>query len=189
MDSAPVKVASVQFTIPGRPTSWQRAREFVHRGSGKIVRSNPPEMAEQQKAIRWLCKAAMRSQPQLVGALRLEVLCVYAIPPSWPTWKQKAARLGKMWKVTVPDHDNLVKQISDALNGHAYADDAQIVQDSFGKRYGTPERTEVRLVQLEVLHDHSPKTAFLNALEAASGEALLIAAPHVPCNTLKQGRD
>jgi Holliday junction resolvase RusA-like endonuclease len=174
---------SVQFTIPGRPTAWQRAREFVHRQSGKIVRSNPPEMKVQQDTIRWAFKVANRGGPAMVGPLRLEVLCVYAIPPSWPRWKQEAAALGKVWKTTVPDHDNLVKQISDALNGHAYADDAQIVQDSFGKRYGHPERTEVRLTEVDALCDHSPKAAFVDALAMARGQDSLPGLGSNPCNT------
>ena len=163
-------MTSVHFTIPGRPTAWQRAREFVHRQSGKIVRSNPPEMQAQQDAIRWQFRAAHRGGQPLTGPLRLEVLCVYRVPPSWPRWKQDAARLGLVWKTTVPDHDNLVKQISDALNGVAYADDAQIVQDRFGKRYGHPERTEVKITQLDQLCDHSPRDAFQRVLAQQAGQ-------------------
>jgi len=174
----------VQFTIPGKPSAWQRKVEFVDRRTHRVVRKNPDGMKEQQQAIQWAYKAARGGL--LTGALKLEVLCVYAIPPSWPRWKQEAARLGLVWKTTTPDHDNLVKQISDALNGHAYADDAQIVQDRMGKRYGHPARTEVRLTQLDVLCDHSPKAAFLNAIAAQRGETTLVPAPHIPCHTLKQ---
>ena len=179
---------TVQFTIPGRPTAWQRAREFVHRGSGKIVRSNPPEMIKQQNTIRWHYKAAVRGAPPMAGPLRLEVLAVYAIPHSWPLAKQEAARLGKVWKTTVPDHDNLIKQISDALNGHAYADDAQIVQTSFGKRYGHPERTEVRITGVEGLCDHSPSGAFRDAVATARGQGSLPGMIINPCNTKNRER-
>jgi hypothetical protein len=118
---------SVQFTIPGRPTAWQRAREFVHRQSGKIVRSNPPEMKVQQDTIRWAFKVANRGGPAMVGA--------------------------------------------------------QIVQDSFGKRYGHPERTEVRLTEVDALCDHSPKAAFVDALAMARGQDSLPGLGSNPCNT------
>lgn len=178
---------TVQFTIPGRPTAWQRAREFVHRGSGKIVRSNPPEMAEQQDAIRWCFKAANRGRNgPLTGPLKLEVLCVYRVPPSWTKDKQAAARLGTMWKTTVPDHDNLLKQISDALNGHAYGDDAQIVQTSFGKRYGSPERTEVRITEVAGLCDHSSRAAFREAVATARGQDSLPGLASNARNTLPE---
>jgi Holliday junction resolvase RusA-like endonuclease len=178
---------ALQFTIPGRPTAWQRAREFVHRQSGKIVRSNPPEMKVQQDAIRWAAKAAMGAAHPMTGPLRLEVLCVYRVPPSWPTWKQAAARLGKMWKTSVPDHDNLLKQVSDALNGYAYGDDAQIVQTSFGKRYGAPERTEVRLTEVAGLSDHSPKGACEDVLALARGQDSLPGLVGEARNTQTQG--
>lgn len=144
-------------------------------------------MRAQQQAIKQLCRLAMRATPPLTGALRLEVLCVYAIPPSWTKAKQAAARAGKVWKTSVPDHDNLVKQISDALNVIAYPDDAQIVQTSFGKRYGAPERTEVRIKQLDVLCDHSPKGAFVDAAAQLAGQDSLPGLPTIARNVHSDG--
>lgn len=167
----------VQFTIPGRPTAWQRT---VGKGGNRFT---PRDMRVAQRAIQVLGKAAMRGKPPLAGPVRLEVLCVYSIPPSWPRAKQECARAGRLWKTTVPDHDNLGKQISDALNGVGYVDDAQVVMSSVGKRYGAPERTEVRLTALDVLCDHSPKGAFVDAVAALRGQDSLPGLPAVPCNT------
>lgn len=177
----------IEFTIPGRPSAWQRTNAFVDKRSGKLLKSTPKEMAAAQKAVATLCRFAMRTMQPLAGAVRLEILCVYAIPKTWPAWKRQAALDGKVWKVTVPDHDNLVKLVSDALNGIAYADDAQIVKASFGKRYGFPERTDVRITALDCLCDHSAKPAFLNANEEARGEGLLLPLPHEASNTQTKG--
>lgn len=152
-----------------------------------MIKLTPKDMKSAQKDVATLCRFAMRTMQPLGGALKLEVLCVYAIPKSWPAWKRQAALDGKVWKVTVPDHDNLVKLISDALNGIAYADDAQIVKSSFGKRYGFPERTDVRITALDCLCDHSAKPAFLNANEEARGDGLLLPLPHEAGNTQTKG--
>ena len=177
----------IQFTIPGKPTAWQRARQFVHKQTGRIVKANPPEMMEQQRVIQLLCRSAMRTTPPMTGPLKLELLCVYPIPPSWPKWKQDAALAGLLWKTSTPDHDNLIKQVSDALNGIAYVDDAQIVRTVMGKRYGRPARTEVRIAQLDALSDHSPRATAEAMLAARRGQDSLDLPPVNPCNTVKRG--
>lgn len=169
---------TLEFTIPGRPTAWQRSV------TSKGVRYTPPDMRAAQKFIKQLATIAMLPAQPMVGPLRLEVLCIYAIPPSWTKAKQATARAGKVWKTTTPDHDNLVKQISDALNGIAYADDAQIVVSQVGKRYGYPERTEVRIRQLDVLCDHSPKGAFRDMAATLAGQDSLPGLPAIASNTL-----
>jgi Holliday junction resolvase RusA-like endonuclease len=193
---------AVHFTVPGPPTAWQRPAAFLQRG--KIVQANPKGMAEKQEAIAWACRAAMRGCPPMTGPLRLEVLCVYAPPVSWPSWKRDAALAGAVWKASKPDHDNLEKQIGDALNGVAYADDAQIVRSSCAKRYGQPERTEVRLTRVDGLSEHASREQFMewqlaNGTKAAAQAAgawlaALRGQPSLPgldvkaCNTnLKKG--
>lgn len=138
---------SVHFTIPGRPCRWERPAEF------KGVRSTPKAMRAALRTIGLIARAAMRSRPPMTGALRLEVLCVYAVPASWPPAKREAALLGQVWKTSRPDFDNLVKLVSDACNTVVFGDDAQIARASIAKRYGMPERTEVRISAMEGLSD------------------------------------
>jgi len=56
-------------------------------------------------------------------------------PPSIPK-----KRVGMVVK---PDIDKLIRSTTDAMTGIIYADDAQIVELSVRKHYGTPERVEV----------------------------------------------
>ena len=48
-----------------------------------------------------------------------------------------------------PDLDKLIRSSTDAMTGILYADDAQIVELSVRKHYGTPERVEVSATILE----------------------------------------
>lgn len=194
-------MAQLHFIIPGKPSGWQRAADVITK-SGKRLRANPKAMVEGQKHIAWCAKAALRGAAPMTGPLRLEVLCVYGVPPSWPSWKQAAAARGLVWKTSTPDHDNLTKQIGDALNGLAFVDDAQIVRSSIAKRYGFPERTEVQLSRIDGLCDHSPQAAFQDWLMVNGNVAQIKAAarwleaqrkatatPDLfanPCNTLER---
>lgn len=163
----------LHFTIPGRPTTWQRATEMRHPKTGKIIKVTPADMRKAQASIKGWCAAAMAGRAHLEGPLRLEVLCVYDIPASWDDAKQQAAKAGLVWKTSVPDWDNLAKQIGDALNGTAYRDDATIVRASVAKRYGSPERTEVRLVPMGVFSSSTPTAVFRAWLREREGQTRL----------------
>lgn len=163
---------SVHFTVPGRPHSWQRAVDVPGK-NGKRVKITPKDMRQQQKVVATLARVQMRGQAMLTGALRLELLCVYAIPRSWSPAKQAAALDGQVWKTSVPDFDNLVKLVSDALNGVTYGDDAQIALASIGKRYGKPERTEVRISRIDGYADSDSEARFNARLAEQMGQSTL----------------
>lgn len=167
---------ALHFVIPGEPTRWQRAATFTNPRTGKLVHANPKGMREKQEAIAWACRAAMQGAPPMTGPLKLEILCVYAVPPSWPLAKREAALAGHVWKTSAPDYDNLAKQVGDALNKVAYVDDAQIVRSSVGKRYGHPQRTEVRLTRVDGLCDHSTNQAFAEWAQVNGSRAAVKAA-------------
>jgi crossover junction endodeoxyribonuclease RusA len=50
--------------------------------------------------------------------------------------------------VVKPDLDKVIRATCDALTGILYADDAQIVDTSARKHYGSPERVEISMVVL-----------------------------------------
>lgn len=182
-------MSEIAFTIEGRPHAWERAVDIPDpRNPRRRIKINPKAMKAHQKLIADLARLAMRGVGQLSGPLLLEVLAVYAIPPSWPPAKRQAALDGKVWKTSRPDFDNLAKIIADALNGLAYGDDAQIVRASVGKRYGQPERTDVRIRRLDVLSDHSATAAFKEEAAKRSGQVPLDLPPVKACNTQTRGR-
>lgn len=182
-------MSEIAFTIPGRPKAWQRAVDITDpRDFTKRIKINPKEMKAHQKMVAQLAALAMRGQARLTGPLKLEVLAVYAIPKSWPPEKRQAALDGKVWKTSVPDWDNLGKLVSDALNLIAFGDDAQIVRASIGKRYGSPERTDVRISRLDVLDDHAGRGAFREHAANRIGQGSL-GLPNVKaCDTQRKGR-
>lgn len=60
--------------------------------------------------------------------------------------KKRAAMLaGEILPTKKPDYDNIEKIISDALNGVAFYDDAQIVSSGLIKVYGEIPRVEVEI--------------------------------------------
>jgi Holliday junction resolvase RusA-like endonuclease len=92
--------------------------------------------------VGMLGRAAMRSQMPFDGPIRLTVEAVFEPAASWSKSKRDAALQG-LRHTAKPDADNIIKSISDGLNGVAFVDDAQVAELLVRKRYGSPARTEV----------------------------------------------
>ena len=130
----------IRFTIPGKPNAWQRSGQ-----NGKF-HFTPKETVQFQNCVKlFFCQAAPDWQPH-EGPVTMDVRSFFEVPKSWSA-KKRAATIGRPVMCSKPDWDNLGKNISDALNGIAYRDDAQVYDGRVSKQYtdGAP-RTEVIII-------------------------------------------
>ena len=111
------------FTIFGDPVGKQRPRVTQH---GTYT---PKKTKDYEELVKSLYQGPYFGDVPLC----VDVLAVFPIPKSY-TKKQRAECLGKPY-MKKPDYDNILKIISDALNGVAYKDDNQIVSAYIYKRY------------------------------------------------------
>jgi Holliday junction resolvase RusA-like endonuclease len=132
------------FTIPGEPTGKGRPR-FV-RATGRTY--TPEKTVNYEALVKMCCAEAMKQQGWELkqdGALELTVKA-YMRPAASTSKKRLAAMLsGEIRPTKKPDYDNIGKTISDALNGIAYRDDAQITDAVVRKRYALEPRVEVEI--------------------------------------------
>jgi len=111
-------VKPITFTIPGKPSAWQRANR-----NGKRT-YDTAQNTSAKDAIAWACKAAMGGQRPFEGPVKLTALFVHQWPKA--TTKKRKALANGFYKDTRPDCDNYLKLIMDAMNGIAYQDDGQV---------------------------------------------------------------
>lgn len=130
----------VTFTIHGAPTPKGRARATR---SGRQYTPAKTRMAEESVLAYWL--AAHGSRTPHDGPVEVDVVSVFVPPVSWPKWRQQAALDGRVWHVSKPDVDNLLKLVADGLNGVAWIDDSQVFRVGGSKEYGATPRTVVTL--------------------------------------------
>ena len=69
------------------------------------------------------------------GPLFVTVEVGVKVPRSWTKKRQAQALTGALFPTGKPDLDNIIKLISDALNGIAWRDDSQITTVQASKRY------------------------------------------------------
>ena len=128
------------FVIPGLPIAKGRARTTRYA-------TFTPERTRKAEAHALACYLdSCGHLPPYVGPVTVSCRFVFPIPKSWSKAKKAAALSGEMSHTQRPDLDNLLKLVTDAINTHAYTDDAQIV--SFGdsaKLWGNVGATYVTL--------------------------------------------
>ena len=107
----------IHLKIPGKPFGKQRPKFSRNRTY------TPQATIDAEANIKAIAQAA-GVQP-IDGPIKMTIKAIYTPPKSWSK-KKKLEAMGT-WKATKPDRDNLEKLVADALNGIAYADDAQVV--------------------------------------------------------------
>ena len=86
--------------------------------------------------------------------IEVHIRAMYAIPKSYTKGRRLAAVHNMLLPTKKPDADNIAKIICDALNGVAYADDAQIVKMRVDKVYTSgAERVAVWISEVEGLNE------------------------------------
>lgn len=124
------------FVLPGKGGAKPRA----------ILTSNNPKMKPYRQELTHSAMAEIRERgmvsPLAGKHVPVELILdfYFAKPESCP---KKRTRI-----VVKPDMDKVIRATADALTGILYADDAQIVELSARKHYGTPERVEISMTVL-----------------------------------------
>lgn len=138
---------NLTFTVEGEAIPQGRPR-FTRNGHAY----DPEKSRDYKERVAFAASWAMRGQEAFPKEIPLK--CVIAIWQKMPkrfTKKQKELAENEFLRPTVkPDLDNIVKAITDAMNGIVYADDAQIVDLVCGKYYAQEPRVLVKVSPYEI---------------------------------------
>lgn len=139
----------LRLWIPGTPQGKGRARSFIR--NGKIAHITPEKTRTYEGNIKTLAIETMGELPPSSKPIRIDLVIVMRPSDSWPEWKKELAYSGRLSPTAKPDSDNVEKAVKDALNGIAWLDDAQVVQDTKQKIFGERPGVRVEVVELEAV--------------------------------------
>lgn len=131
----------VEFTVPGIPTAWARARTH-----GK-VHFTPGKQRMAMSIVQSVAWDAMNGAAAITEPVSMIITAIWPWPKSWSE-KKKTSNQGR-YKTSRPDADNVGKLISDSLNGIVFVDDAQVVDLKITKLYGPSAETRVTVEPIE----------------------------------------
>ena len=132
----------ISFTVQMEPVAKGRAQW------GRFGTYTPEKTRTAENTFQTL---AMRYKPAftLKTALRVSLTFWKSIPTSLSGKKRDLAILGKIMPTGRPDTDNFAKLVLDAMNGHFYEDDSQIVKLECEKRYAETPMIAVIIETIE----------------------------------------
>ena len=133
----------MQFTISGQPIAKGRPK-FTKRGFAYT----PDKTREYEEWVKWEFTNQIKEQPY-ENPVEMNIKFYIEIPKSYPKQKQKKLEEETTYRGKKPDLDNLIKAVTDSINGLAYVDDSLIVKIKAEKFYGKTPRTEVEIKQVE----------------------------------------
>ena len=136
---------TVSIRVPGDPVGKGRPR-FV-RGSGRTY--TPEKTANYENLVRLTFTQKYPDFVPIDSEMIIFVRAYFRIPESWSKKKKEEALKGKVPKTTKPDLDNIIKSVSDGLNGTAWTDDAKLTSIIASKYYGSVPFVEVTIYYSE----------------------------------------
>jgi Holliday junction resolvase RusA-like endonuclease len=166
----------VRFSMSGVPVGQGRVRSRLVRPADsrkpEFIHHYPaPASIQYQRAIAKVARIAMGSRPLLQGALKLVIVAVFPVPPSWRRAERRAALAGHLRHAVRPDADNLAKAVMDAMKGVVWRDDTQVADLVVAKWYGPAHAVGIDVNVTEIEFAAQPTSAPKPTDAAAGREA------------------
>lgn len=131
----------IQLVIPCTPVAKGRPR------LSKWGAYTPKKTANYESYVQEIWMQQHWNKQPSQKPLQCDITFEFEPPKSYTKTMRKRC-IEQIWNVKKPDADNLIKAVTDALNGLAYVDDSQIVYMVVKKRYGEKARTVIEFTEL-----------------------------------------
>lgn len=130
----------INFEIPGEP---------VAKGTARVTRWGTYTPEKTVLYENWVKDCFIRAYGHgmelLEGPLKMNIVAYKSIPKSKSNKVKAAMAVGHIRPTNKPDSSNIAKAVEDALNGLAYKDDSQIVDQHINKYYAEIPRVEITI--------------------------------------------
>ena len=143
----------IEFTVLGRAQPAGSKKAFALKRGGQytgrvaVADANPNARAWKQE-VAGEARRVMFGNALLDCAVRLQVT-FWVKRPQGHFGAKGLRHSAPSFPTTRPDLTKLVRGLEDALTGVVWRDDSICVEHWLQKRYGEPERLEVRIMQLD----------------------------------------
>lgn len=146
---------TLSFVVPGVAQPAGSKRAFVKGGRAVVVDdakgSRPWKNAVSAEAAKAMTfhsdDGTSGYRPPLEGPLELQV--IFWLPRPKGHYGARGLRpSAPAYPAVRPDATKLLRAVEDAMTGIVWRDDAQVVHQVVGKRYGEPARTEIQVREL-----------------------------------------
>lgn len=139
-----LKSPELRFTAYGTPRPQGSAKAFV-RGNRAFITSDNAKLKPYRHTLTQVALEMAQQNGFPVPLCARDVPVEVSV--TWFIAKPKSKPKRVLHMTTKPDTDKLLRSVLDSLTGVGYEDDAQVVRVTAVKLYGSPERTEVTVME------------------------------------------
>lgn len=140
-------IDAICFEVCGEPKPKQRPR-FSRRSRRAYT---PAETKQYERRIKDAFRQSGHEAFPEEIPLSVSIIFGLKMPKSASKKRREKMLNGDILPMKVPDIDNLIKAVMDALNGLAYADDKQVVQVWAFKKYAEVPHTTILIQEAKFL--------------------------------------
>jgi Holliday junction resolvase RusA-like endonuclease len=139
---------AVRVTVFGTPQPAGSKTAGQTKGGRLFVRDAAKKSRPWKDAVTQEAGPAMEGRELLRGPIGLRLVFIRARPKAH-YGKRGLLPSAPKYPTTKPDLTKYVRGVEDALRGVVWKDDSQVVSQANDKRYGSPERVEILVTELE----------------------------------------
>jgi Holliday junction resolvase RusA-like endonuclease len=129
----------VSVEVEGQPQGKGRPRFSTGRTKDGVPYTRvhtPLKTYTYETVIKRAAVKAMGERDPIEGCVKVDILCLFQIPKSWPKLDKQRALDGDIRPTGKPDWDNIAKVVCDAVRGIVWTDDSRVVDARVRKFYG-----------------------------------------------------
>lgn len=140
--------SQLNLWVPGKPRGQGRPRAVRRGNHAGVHKAKEDEQNEQWIEACWLAEG----KPRLEGAISLTIAAYFDRPKGHYLKDGSLSAPGRRaaFYTSKPDGDNILKAVCDALNGRAWADDAQIIRATVTKNWSGRAGAGIRILAYEL---------------------------------------
>lgn len=135
----------IRLIVPGEPVGKQRPR----RASSIRGTYTPAKTVNYETYIKELFVVNHPDFEPMTGAVGFRIAMYLGIPASQSKKKKDLMAIGTIKPKKMPDVDNVLKIIMDALEGLAYRNDSQVTSAYIHKRWSNSPRVDINIYNEE----------------------------------------
>ncbi len=137
-----------KFEVMGTPVAKGRPK-FARRGNF-VSTYTPEKTVNYENLVQFSYLEQYKDFEPMEGYLKIEIVCLMPIVKSTSKKNRQLMLERKILPDKKPDADNMMKSITDSLNGIAYKDDSQIVEAHIYKYYAEQPQAVVMISNIDI---------------------------------------
>lgn len=142
---------AIEIFVPGKPRTAGSKSGYLDKITGKIKITPAGKYQKPwMDSVKWAAiQAGYTGKMILDTPIHLKLQFLFIRPKTHYKKNGELTKSARRYCTARPDLTKLTRAVEDALTGLIWRDDSQVIRQTTGKDYGTPEGVYIRIEEIE----------------------------------------